>query len=210
MAKINGTSKADVLYGTVDEDKIYGFGGSDNLYGKAGNDAIWGGANDDVIYGESGADTLRGEDGADLLQGDNGYDLLYGATGNDGISGGRGNDSIWGGFDGDLIYGGEGKDHFFYGTKEAAPVGDREQIADFEKGDVLHLEDIDASESRAGNQAFAFIGNAGFSDAGQIRTVYDAVYNWVIIEGNVDGDFAPEFQIILNSAYAITTADIVL
>lgn len=210
MATIKGTNKADVLYGTVNPDVINGYGGADELRGAGGNDKIWGGANDDFIYGGIGNDTLHGEDGADYLEAGNGNDVLYGGTGNDGLSGGSGSDTLQGGFDGDLIYGGGGNDHFIYNTKEAAPVGDFEQIADFARGDKLHLETIDAQESRAGDQAFTFIGNASFTAAGQLHAYFDAANNWTVVEGNVDSDFSPEFQIILNNGYLLSAADIVL
>lgn len=210
MATINGTSKADTLYGTVNPDVINGYGGADTLRGGEGNDKIYGDANDDFIYGGKGNDNLHGDDGADFIDGGNGNDVIYGGTGNDGLSGGAGSDSIWGGLDGDLIYGGSGNDHFYYNAKEGAPIGDFEQIADFAKGDKLHLEAIDAQESRSGNQTFSFIGAADFSAAGQLHTYYDEVNQWTVVEGNVDSDFNPEFQIILNTGYAITAADIVL
>ncbi|MFO1243334.1 MAG: calcium-binding protein [Rickettsiales bacterium] len=210
MAKINGTSKADVLYGTVNPDIINGYGGADELRGGGGNDKIWGGANDDFIYGGAGSDSLHGDDGSDYLQGGSGNDFIIGGTGNDGISGNGGDDTIQGGFDGDLIYGGAGNDRFVYNTKEAAPVGDFEQIADFAQGDKLDLSGIDANDSRAGNQTFTFIGNQPFSGAGQVHYYVDTTNHWTVVEGNVDADFMPEFQIILNSNYIITATDIVL
>lgn len=210
MANINGTSKADTLYGTVNPDVINGYGGADTLRGGEGADKIFGDANDDFIYGGKGGDALHGDDGADFIDGGNGNDVIYGGSGNDGINGGGGSDSIYGGLDGDLIYGGSGNDHFYYNAKEGAPVGDFEQIADFARGDKLELSAIDAKESQSGNQAFTFIGTQDFTAAGQLHYYIDEVNHWAVVEGNTDSDFNPEFQIILNTAYHITAADIVL
>lgn len=192
MAKIVGTSKADTLRGTSAADQIFGL------------------ANDDSIYGGGGNDGLHGDDGADYLQGDKGNDIIYGGSGNDGIVGGPGNDSINGGLDGDLIYGGSGNDRFYYNSTQGAPVGDYEQISDFAKGDIIDLSAIDAQESRAGNQNFTFIGNRDFTAAGQVHAYYDNVNHWTVVEGSTDSDFAPEFQIILNSGYAVSAADFFL
>jgi VCBS repeat-containing protein len=85
MAILNGTNKADTLFGTAEDDSI--FGGN-------GNDRIDGGAGDDRLFGENGDDVLGGGAGDDYLDGGNGNDMLAGGAGNDDIVGGNGQDTL--------------------------------------------------------------------------------------------------------------------
>lgn len=87
MAIINGTNRADRLFGGNADDLIFGFGGNDEIRGGDGNDVLHGGAGNDFIsvdanffnnhtrpdfrpagyfdysYGWSGNNTLEGGDG---------------------------------------------------------------------------------------------------------------------------------------------------
>ncbi len=57
MARVNGTTSSDTLYGTYFKDDIYGNNGND------------------VIFALDGNDIIDGEDGFDILYGGNGNDL---------------------------------------------------------------------------------------------------------------------------------------
>ena len=65
-------------------------------------------------------------------------------------------------------------------------------------GDKIDLSSIDAMAGTAGNQAFAFIGNAAFSAEGQIR--FDVVAGHTIIEINTAGVSGAEMGIDLAGA----------
>lgn len=73
MARLRGTSGADILEGTDWSDQIYGRGGSDIIHTGGGSDYAYGGGGQDTIiagdgwnyvYGGSGADTFGFEEGS--------------------------------------------------------------------------------------------------------------------------------------------------
>lgn len=100
------------------------------------------------------------------------------------IGGGQG-DSLYGGDGADTMTGGGGADTFlyrFYGESDAV---DKDQITDFTTGDKIDLSFIDAILGGADN-GFAFIGDAAFSGAGQLRA-FGSGANWTI-EADVDGN----------------------
>ena len=64
---VNGTSRADVLFGSRYGDVINGNGGADILLGGLGNDSLRGGTGNDDLIGGLGKDTLRGDSGYDIF-----------------------------------------------------------------------------------------------------------------------------------------------
>ena len=70
-------------------------------------------------------------------------------------------------------------------------------IVGFAAEDIIDLSAVDAKSGVAGDQAFAWIGNAAFSAAGQLHYVVSGADR--IIEGSTDGDTAAEFQILLEA-----------
>jgi Ca2+-binding RTX toxin-like protein len=83
----------------------------------------------DLIKGKAGADNLSGLKGDDTILGNNGADILKGNKGDDTLDGGNGNDTL---------EGGPGDDVFVF----SAPPGRKhaDTIADFEDGDMIHLD----------------------------------------------------------------------
>ena len=81
--------------------------------------------------------------------------------------------------------------------------------AEFEGVDRIDFSFIDANALVAGNQAFAFIGSAAFSGAGQLRFEVDASGN-AIVQANVNGDFAADLEIELRSFINVTAGDFVI
>jgi Ca2+-binding RTX toxin-like protein len=72
--EITGTNGPDDLEGTNRADKVWGLDGRDYIAGKGGSDDLYGGrANDEV----------RGADGRDHVDGGHGSDYLYGGSKND-------------------------------------------------------------------------------------------------------------------------------
>jgi hypothetical protein len=76
-----------------------------------------------------------------------------------------------------------------------------DRILDFEAGqDKIDLSLIDAISGMGGDQAFAFIGDAAFSNvAGQLRAAFDANANLWTVQGDIDGDGTADFQILLTT-----------
>ena len=204
----NGGSARDLLVGNQVANILNGNGGNDVLSGLAGDDVLNGGAGSDMVsymgatagvnvslanagshVTVEGSDTfvsiegLSGSDFADILTGDAGANVLDGLRGNDVLSGGGGTD-----------------------TFQFAPVSGHDRITDFVSGtDKIDLSLIDANTTAGatGNQAFAFIGNAAFTAAGQVRTYSEAGENF--LAGDANGDGVADFTINLGMATALQT-----
>jgi len=134
---------------------------------------------------------LLGGEGNDVIHGDAGNDILAGNHGDDRLYGGAGDDVVYGGPGSDILTGGAGADRFWFkGLKQSTPGNNRDVILDFENNDVIDVAEIDADSTRSGNQAFTFIGRKAFSGRpGELRLEGD------ILQGNVDPDVRPDFEI---------------
>ena len=151
----------------------------------------------DEITGGSGADELWGGNHNDVLYGDSGYDQLFGGTGADVLTGGSDNDHLVGGANTDRFV-------FTYGDSTLAFPDD---IADFSstEGDRIDLSAIDANTNLSGNQPFTFIPGAFTGVAGQLHYTSGTHY----VEGDVNGDAAADFRILLTVA-SMTSSDFIL
>ncbi|MCW1381903.1 cadherin [Novosphingobium sp. KCTC 2891] len=147
---------------------------------------------EDFLYGGKGADTIFGLGGNDRLEGAGSNDTLYGGDGNDLLIGGAGRDTM---------YGGAGSDTFRFNALSDSVVGlNHDVIADFNPAfDRIDLSGIDARSGRGGNQSFTFLQGEGtpFTAAGQVHYFYDALTNQTIVQANVDGNLAADFEIAL-------------
>ncbi len=142
----------------------------------------------------AGNDSLITGSGADVLHGGNGRDQLSGGKCNDQLFGDAGGDRLRGGLGNDVLTGGGGADVFVFGNiRETGVGGGHDMIRDFEAGsDHISLLGIDANWNLGGNQAFHFIGSAGFTSiAGQLRFADG------LITGDVNGDGHSDFTIEL-------------
>ena len=75
--------------------------------------------------------------------------------------------------------------------------------------EVIDLGGIDANAGLANDQAFSFIGNAGFSHtAGELQA--RAFGANTLVSGDVDGDGKGDFQILLTGSVALQATDFVL
>lgn len=178
----------------------------ENVTGTNFNDSLIGNGVNNVLSGLGGNDFLSGLAGNDQLLGGTGNDLLLGGLGNDSLNGGLGNDLLTGGAGRDILTGSGGAlafDTFDYNaTSESQPgIFNRDVITDFQgrgvlAGDQIDLRTIDANQTlfAFGNQAFTYIGGAGFTAAGQLR------YSGGVLQGNTDFDGAAEIQIQLSGA----------
>ncbi|MEH3101714.1 beta strand repeat-containing protein [Sphingomonas adhaesiva] len=175
----------------------------------SGNDVanvMRGNAGANTLQGYGGNDSLYGGDGKDLLIGGDGDDLLSGDAGDDYLLGGEGVDTLIGGAGADTMEGGAGNDSFLF-TSASDANGD--QVLDFATGDRLNLSRIDAVAGTAANEAFTFLGTAGFSGkAGQLR--YEVAGDRTTIMGDVNGDAVADFAITLTGTHTLLGGDFFL
>ena len=151
-----------------------------------------------VVLGGAAADVLRGGALNDQLVGGDGNDKLYGNDGNDTLTGGLGHDDL---------YGGAGNDRFVFGDIANSTVATFDMIRDWNAGDKINLSAIDANSTLAGDQAFAFIGSAAFSGAGQLRMTTSTN---TTVTGDIDGDGAADFKIVLTGAQTLGSGSFIL
>lgn len=121
---INGSVRADVLFGTTGNDVINANNGNDTVAAGDGNDTVLGGNGNDQISGDRGNDVLSGDTGADILDGGLGDDLVFGGNGDDQLLGGEGNDQLFGDAGSDRLFGGAGNDLLIGGAGRDFLFGD--------------------------------------------------------------------------------------
>lgn len=177
------------------------FGEAHSVFGSKGADRYVGTAWADTVRGGDGDDYLSGGNGNDNISGGSGRDTLLGGNGADTLNGGAGADILRGGAGADRLTGGTGADVFLFNTI-AETTGDR--ILDFSRsaGDRIRLDVIDANETVSGNQAFKFIGTAGFSGAaGELRYAVGATAT--TIAADTDGDRVADMRIVLEGQHTL-------
>ena len=206
-----GNALGNVLRGNQGDNRLQGLAGDDTLYGANGDDRLDGGLNNDRAYGGNGDDALRGRDGTDQLEGGSGDDVLWGATGNDSLTGGDDDDLLFGGSGRDALTGGNDADLFALTRlgDSGTTLATRDVISDFLSGvDLIDLSRLDAVQG-GGDDAFVFIGAAAFSSvAGQMRFRVNGAT--VIVEGDVNGDGAADFSVVVNNMAVLGTGDFVM
>lgn len=234
---ITGTSGNDTIIGGVGDDTLNGGDGNDVfLFAiKAGIDTIVGGAGFDTIQASAANAALSWGtfSGIEAISGDNFQNVkiigsavndtidlsgitltniarIEGGNGNDVITGSSGADTIFGGAGADTLFGGAGADIFDYDLTSDSRTTSFDTLADFMRGtDKIDLTTIDANTALAGDQAFAFIGNAAFTGAaGQLR--YEAVAGGIQVTVDVNGDSKADFAIKLNGLGAVDANDFLL
>ncbi|OBZ91950.1 hypothetical protein ADU59_29365 [Pararhizobium polonicum] len=210
---LSGGNGNDGLSGGLGNDSLYGESGNDILIGDAGNDRLSGGDGDDTLSGGLDNDTLDGGIGNDDLKGGAGDDRLSGRRGNDVLNGGDGADNLTAGIGADTLTGGLGADQFILTmiADSTVAASGRDIILDFARthGDKIDLSLVDASTTLAGDQVFAFIGSAAFSNtAGELR--YEIKGIDTFISGDVNGDGTADFTVVLDRALAMQASDFVL
>ncbi len=220
---LNAGDGSDTLDGGAGIDRLVGGRGSDTYVVTAG-DVVVEDANqglDTVIVTTGAAYTLgtnleilelagatllngTGNSAANLLQGNARANLLQGLEGNDVLAGDAGADTLVGGAGADNLQGGAASDHFRYLAASDSTLALTDTISNFThvaggELDRIDLRLIDANAGVAGDQAFAWIGSAGFSGAGQLR--FDNVGGGsYAIRGDVNGDGAADLSISISVA----------
>jgi Ca2+-binding RTX toxin-like protein len=187
---INGTNAGETITSRLDGATVNGLGGND------------------ILLGFDGVDVLNGGLGDDTLTGGDGGDSLIGSSGNDNLSGRAGEDTLTGGTGRDLLVGDDGNDIFnFDKAKESKKGANADTIFDFFSGeDTIDLAGIDAKTTQGGNQQFKFIGAQGFHrKAGELH--FKVGNGLVVVEGDVNGDGRPDFQIKVNGVASLAAGD---
>jgi Ca2+-binding RTX toxin-like protein len=225
-----GADGADTLDGGEGIDRLLGGTGNDRYVTTAGDVVVeFAGQGTDTMVATSGTAATLGANlealvlqGTTLLRGTgNGLDnlilgngaanLLSGLVGIDVLSGGQGADTLVGGAGRDTLSGGAGNDVFRLLAASDSTAADPDRILDFTRGgaaglDRIDLRGVDADALAAGNQAFVFIGAAGFggagaASAGQLRVEQAAPGQWRA-QGDTNGDGTADLQIDIASATA--------
>jgi serralysin len=160
----------------------------------------------------AGPDRILGSNYSDKLYGGAGNDKIDGYAGNDTLKGGDGKDWLYGSLGKDTLYGGAGADKFvFKNTIDSWSILDfkhMDTIADFSRGqkDKIDLHYIDADVTRAGNNAFTFVGKAGFSGkAGELTTL--DTKSGTYVGGDTNGDTIQDFMVFVKGVHVITKGD---
>jgi Ca2+-binding RTX toxin-like protein len=209
---LGGRLGNDTISGGDGDDRAYGGGGNDSLLGDDGHDTLAGGLGADRLEGGDGDDRLNGGDGNDTLAGGNDDDTLNGGAGNDRLNGNSGDDVLIGRLGKDFLFGQSGADSFVFTRVLDSTVGaTRDQIKDFSAadGDRIDLSAIDADVTTGADEAFTFIANAAYSGtAGELRFTSGAVNS--IVRGDIDGDGADDFQILVAGVTTLSAGDFVL
>ncbi|WP_153785027.1 calcium-binding protein [Pseudomonas sp. EMN2] len=180
-----------LLEGGEGNDRLLGGNKDDVIRGHAGHDELEGGKGDDILLGGKGSDVLDGGKGDDYLHGGDSADVLIGDTGKDVLVGGKGDDLLEGGPGADVLSGGRGADLFVFAKLSDMGVGgQRDIVTDFKgvAGDRIDLRGLAKSTGLAG---FTFIGDAAFTEAGQLR------FENELLSGNVRGSLKADFEIQL-------------
>lgn len=193
---LRGEGGGDILYGRGGNDLLDGGTGNDSLSGGPGADELRGGSGADQLDGGGGADKLAGGDGFDIAsyglesqgvrvdlsagtgiggaaQGDrlSGVEGVHGTGVSDHLSGNEQGNLLIGAQGADILTGRGGADKFGYISAFDSSATASDRIIDFgrSQGDKIDLAAVDANELVTGDQAFRFIGTAGFTAVGQLR-----------------------------------------
>ena len=224
-----GNDLDNVLTGNGGANTLEGRGGADVIDGKGGADKMIGGAGDDTYYLNSAGDRIvelagEGNDTAissvsldfAAIQLEN-FELTgssasfgHGNELNNKITGNTGANVLEGRGGADTLTGGAGADRFVFKKAADTAGASRDVIVDFASGsDKIDLSGIDARSGTTTNDAFTFIGTGAFTgQAGQLRYVVGATATEVL--GDVNGDGAADFSILLANRAAPVAGDFIL
>jgi Ca2+-binding RTX toxin-like protein len=171
-----------------------------------------GNALDNTINGNEANNVIRGVSGDDKLRGNRGNDTINGGSGDDYISGGAGNDRLSGNGGSDQVYGGDGADVFaFRSIADFGPAGALDRVERFSarEGDKIDLSGLDFGATSR-DRSLTWIGLEEFGGvAGELRVVRLNSTEW-LVESDINGDKAADFQFIVDSAAALTRTDFLL
>lgn len=220
--RLDGRDGSDTLLGGDDNDTLLGRGGDDFLDGGAEKDTLRGGAGNDrltdlegdnILDGGAGNDSITGGMGRDFAFGRDGSDVISGGGGNDNLRGQAGDDTLTGGQGRDILIGGGGADLFIYEQVSDSTVTpqERDTILGFRggQGDLIDLSAIDADPAIGADDAFVIV--SSFSgQAGELVFFESAIEDAWRVKADIDGDGAPDFEILVNAPVGMSADDFIL
>ncbi len=207
------------LRGSAFGDYLFGDTGANILRGDEGGDTLYGGANSDTIYYSTSAAPVQVDlsrnaatgghaDGDMLISVENVFATPY----NDILIGDSASNTLVGWYGVETMTGNGSNDIFRWTSTfdSGVAAGLRDHVTDFwrDHGDLLDVSGIDANAAIAGDQAFAFIGNAAFSAAGQLRFFFEGPNT--VVEINVDASLGADMAILLTRNINLGAVDFVL
>jgi hypothetical protein len=168
-----------------------------------------------AIVGTAGSDTIDAtHHPAGKTSPGPGHDGIFGLAGNDMLKGLGGGDVLVGGAGRDTLYGGAAGDSFVFTRAVDSTVANRDAIMDFSHaaGDRIDLLGIDADLTKAGNQAFVFIGGDTFAHYHARHPNIEGMVRYAggVVQGNVNANLAADFAITVHSATVLHANDFVL
>lgn len=162
--------------------------------------------------GNSLNNNMSGSVHGNFLDGNLGNDTIAGLDGDDSLNGGWGDDWLVGGQGEDSLFGDLGADRFVFADGDLGSTRETaDWIHDFDTSDRdrIDLTRVDANQNVVGDQAFAYIGEAGFSGvAGQLR--FEMLDGSRYFQADVDGDGAVDFWLRVGSTRSILVDDFLL
>ncbi len=205
-----------------------------NITGNALNNTIFAGAGNNVLDGAAGTDTVSyaaglvtgattgvtvslaltaaqntGASGTDTILN---FENLTGSSLADRLTGNASANVLAGGAGVDTLTGGDGADTFVF---DSAAIGTQvDVITDMTSIDKMDVRSIDAVTTTTGDQAFTFIATSAFTNgqAGALRyqaTQYQGAAA-LLVQGDVNGDAAADFSIIVVGQSALTSSQFLL
>jgi Ca2+-binding RTX toxin-like protein len=178
--------------------KLYSFIGSGVAF------VVNGSSGNDIIKLGNAPSTVNTGDGSNTVQGGNLVDRVIGGAGVDKIAGNGG---------ADILTGGAGADVFKFRSISDSISGNSDTITDYAIGiDKLNFSRIDTNPGLAGDQGFAFIGNAFFVANGTAQIRYTSAAGDLLVQADANGDGIGDMEIILagRAGCVLTAADFVL
>jgi Tol biopolymer transport system component len=145
----------------------------------------------------------------DSISGGLGEDTLYGGAGNDTLNGGMGDDVLFAGAGQDILRGGLGADTFVFASVSESPASAPDLITDFNhgQGDRIDFSAIDANTAKPGDQAFTLVDHFTAQPGQLVEAVRPDGY---LVKGDVNGDGAADFAILVHTSQPLVASDFIL
>ena len=207
---LTGNEFNNFIFGSAGDNVINGGGGADYMSGGRGNDTYFVDNPGDSLFenGDIHSTPQSESEGFDTVLTSVSFNVglyseievlqaigsanvnLTGSLDNNRIIGNNATNIIDGSYGKDTLTGGGGLDVFIWSNINEIGLTnfDPDIVTDLNRaeGDLLHLTNMDANETVAGNQDFTFIDQAAFTAAGQISWSTNGVDTFIQLNTNAD------------------------